>query len=167
MVRHICDSVGHTLYSTAFQYRNKMDVVWDDNGDLIDLVMMLFFTPGGEFTLENEVLHQHVEDEEQPAVWGGSRPGKAPNLEQHRVMYSHLLYNDFWGPSPVYNAMYFKKLFKLPIGLVDEIVERIVLQDTYFIQETDAAGKLGFLYTAEGVFFCSSPDIGCLLHGTR
>jgi hypothetical protein len=94
-----------------------MDVVWDDNGDLIDLVMMLFFTPGGDFTPENEVLH-HVEDEGQPVVWGGSRPGKAPNLERHRVMYSHSLHDDFWGPSPVFNAMYFKKLFKLPIGLL-------------------------------------------------
>jgi hypothetical protein len=40
--------------------------------------------------------------------------------------------------------MYFKKLFKRPIGLFDEIVDRIVLQDAYFIQKTDAAGKLGF-----------------------
>ncbi len=52
-----------------------MDVVWDDNGDLIDLVMMLFFTPGGDFTPENEVLH-HVEDEGQPTrseIFSGAR----------------------------------------------------------------------------------------------
>ena len=102
-----------------------MDIVWDDDPDFIDLAMILF-TEGGEFSLENEVLH-HVEEEEreQPAIWGGSRPGKAPNLERQRVMYSHLLFNDFWGPTPVYNKMYFKRFFKLPIGLFDEIVERI------------------------------------------
>ena len=40
-----------------------MDVVWDDNGDLIYLpvVMMLFFTPGGDFTLENEMLHDQLD----------------------------------------------------------------------------------------------------------
>jgi hypothetical protein len=118
-----------------------MDIVWDDDLDIIDIAIILF-TEGGEFALENEVLH-HVE-EEQPAVWGGSRPGKAPNLERHRVMYSHLLNRDFWGPTPVYNATYFKKFFKLPIGLFDEIVDRIQLQDLYFLQKSDAAGKLGF-----------------------
>ena len=56
--------VRHTLYLTTFQNCNKMDIIWDDNGDLIDLVTMLFFTPGGDFTLENEVL--------QPS-WGGGR----------------------------------------------------------------------------------------------
>ena len=34
-------------------------------------------------------------------IWRtGSRPGRAPNLERHRV-FSHLLFNDFWGDSPV------------------------------------------------------------------
>jgi Plant transposon protein len=121
-----------------------MDIVWDDEPDAIDLATMLF-TDGGEFALENEVLYHDVEEDDQPAgVWGGSRPGKSQNLERHRVMYSHLLFNDFWGPAPVYNAMYFKKLFKLPIGLFDEIVNRIVEHDDYFVQKRDATQKLGF-----------------------
>ena len=41
--------------------------------------------------------------------------------------------------------MYFKKFFTLPIGLFDEIVERIALYDSYFIQKRDASQKLGFL----------------------
>jgi hypothetical protein len=37
-----------------------------------------------------------------PFVWGsGSRVGKAPNIERRRVFYSHLLFHDFWGPSPI------------------------------------------------------------------
>jgi hypothetical protein len=51
-----------------------MDIIWDDDGDLIDLVTMLLFTTGGDFKLENKVLHHGEEDEEQPVVWGGSRP---------------------------------------------------------------------------------------------
>ena len=105
----------------------------------------MIFTNGGEFALENEVLHNGAEDEEQHSVfWGGSRPRKAPNLERHQVMYPHLLFYDFWGPAAVYNAMYFKKLFKLPIaGLFDAIVNTIVEVDDHFVQKRDASQKLG------------------------
>ena len=126
---------------------SNMDVLLNDADDLIELITILFFTPGGEFFLEDdEVLHADVEEEEQEpvaAVWGGSRPGKAPNLERHRVMYSHSLYNDFWGPTPTYNATYFKKFFKIPIGLFIDIVERTVMHDAYFIQRADAFGRIG------------------------
>jgi hypothetical protein len=58
-----------------------MDIVWDDDHDFIDVAMMLF-TAGGDFALENEVLYHRVDEEQDhPAIWGGSRPGKAPNLE--------------------------------------------------------------------------------------
>jgi hypothetical protein len=66
MVRHMCGRCAilcTSHCSTVLDYvqnRNKIDVVWDDNGDLIDLVMMLFFTPGGDFTPENEVLHEQI-----------------------------------------------------------------------------------------------------------
>jgi hypothetical protein len=88
-VRHIFKDRSKNLRATT-----NMDVFLNDADDLIELITILFFTPGGKFYLENEVLHD-VEEEEQPVVWGGSQPGKAPNLERHRVMYSHLLFNDF------------------------------------------------------------------------
>jgi hypothetical protein len=67
---------------------HNMDIVWDDDPDFID-VKMILFTEGGEFLLKNEVLYlvEKEEEQEQPPVWGWSRPGKAPNLERHRVMY--------------------------------------------------------------------------------
>ena len=34
----------------------NMDIVWDDDPDVIDMAMILF-TEGGDFSLENEVLH--------------------------------------------------------------------------------------------------------------
>ena len=55
----------------------------DEDHDVIDITLLLF-TQGGEFALENEVLH-HVEEE--GFIWGGSRPGKAPNLERHGRVY--------------------------------------------------------------------------------
>lgn len=57
----------------------------------------------------------------------------------------HLLYNDYWGDSPVYSTAYFKKFFKLQISLFDEIVVvKLVNHDDYFRQKKDAAGKIGF-----------------------
>ena len=109
----------------------------DDDTDIIDIAMTLL--EEGAF----DMIEDDVEEEAPPGVWGGSRPGKARNRERHRVAYSHLLYNDFWGPTPVYDRCYFKKFFKLPIGLFDSIVERICMHDSYFLQKRCAAGKLG------------------------
>jgi len=123
-----------------------MDVLFlllDDNADIIDIATTLILADDDEEFHDDEVVHHVVEEEPPPAVWGGSRPGKAPNLERHRVRYSHLLYNDFWGPTPVYDDSYFKKFFKLPKGLFDNIVEELSNRDPYFLQKQDAAGKLG------------------------
>ena len=38
----------------------------------------------------------------------------------------------------MYNAMYFKRFFKMPIGLFDSIVEDITEHDDYFRQKEDA-----------------------------
>ena len=57
-----------------------------------------------------------------------SSGAKAPNLERHCVMYSHLLYANFGRATHVYNNVgNFKKFFKLAIGLFDETLERIPL----------------------------------------
>ena len=121
-----------------------MDIIWDDDV-YTDAVMILFQDDDdddGDAQLENAAEEQ--EQEERPHVWGtGSRPGKAPNVDRQRVFYSHLLYRDFWGASPVYNQDYFKRFFKLPIALFDGIVEDLVRHDDYFRQKIDAAGRLG------------------------
>ena len=72
----------------------------------------------------------------------GSRVGKAPNVDRRRVFYSHLLFQDFWGDSPIYNASFFKRFFKVPIGLFDEIVLKVVSHDGYFRQKPDASESL-------------------------
>ena len=53
------------------------------------------------------------------------------------------MYKDFWGVSPVYDEIYFKRFFKLPRALFDDIVEKLVGHDDYFRQKFDAAGRLG------------------------
>ncbi|KAI2493494.1 Plant transposon protein [Fragilaria crotonensis] len=39
--------------------------------------------------------------------------------------------------------MYFKKFFKIPIGLFDDIVAKVIANNNYFSQKTDAVGKMG------------------------
>jgi Plant transposon protein len=115
-----------------------MDVLFlllDDDVDIIDVAMALVLAND-----EDEENDDHVPP---PGVWGGSRPGKARNLERHHVRYSHLLFDDFWGPTPVYDHYYFKKFFKFPIGLFNDIVEQVSDYDSYFVQKQDAAGRLG------------------------
>ncbi|KAF0736975.1 hypothetical protein Ae201684P_000701 [Aphanomyces euteiches] len=85
----------------------------------------------------------YTQGHEDTLLWGGSRPGRAPSMERLRSVYDQLLFNDYWGPSPVYNAHYFKKHFKLPIELFDEIHELVKSNDEYFQQKPDAAGLMG------------------------
>ena len=69
-----------------------MDVLFlllGDDVDIIDIAMALVLAND-----EDEENDDHVPP---PGVWGGSRPGKARNLEGHHVRYSHLLFDDFWG----------------------------------------------------------------------
>ena len=117
-----------------------MDIVWDDEDGIADAVMALYDDGETDSDLETE---QDVEEAFPQPRWGGSRIGKLGNIERHRVFYSHLLYNDYWGDSPVYSTAYFKKFFKLPISLFDEIVVKLVDHDDYFRQKKDAAGKIG------------------------
>ena len=60
---------------------------------------------------------------------GGSRPGRAPNVDRRRHLYAQLLDDDFWGAAPVYGAATFQKLFRLPLALFDDVVAAVVAQD--------------------------------------
>ena len=70
---------------------------------------------------------------------GRSKPGKAPDIYRCRLFCVQLIHDDFWGPAPVYSAA----CFKLPLALFDEILDKVVLHYSDFVQKRDAAGKLG------------------------
>ncbi|KAH9133333.1 hypothetical protein AeRB84_020468 [Aphanomyces euteiches] len=95
-------------------------------------------------TIEQVVAIMDEDDLEQLS-WGASRFGRAPAVDRRRELYDQLLYDDYWGPSPIYDHTYFKKHFKLPIELFDEIHERAKAHDAYFEQKPDAVGKLVIL----------------------
>ncbi|KAI2499055.1 Plant transposon protein [Fragilaria crotonensis] len=118
--------------------------IWNDGDDEDAFADLLL----GIISDAREVRQRNAEDqgvprEIGPPSSGGSRKGKAPNVDRRRVFYSHLLFKDYWGESPVYSSDYFRRFFKLPIGLFDEIVEKVVIHDDYFRQKIDAAGRIG------------------------
>jgi hypothetical protein len=120
-----------------------MDIIWDD--DIYSDALMILLQDDSDDEEEGDIAAEEEQQEEPMPHVGtsGSRIGKCPNIDRQRVMYSHLLYKDFWGESPVYNKHYFKRFFKLPIELFDDIVEALVINDDYFRQKCDAAGKIG------------------------
>jgi hypothetical protein len=79
MVRHILRRIQKRKPTPI-----NMDVLFlllDDDADIIDIATTLILAD--EETNDDEMVVHHVEEEPPPAVWGGSRPGKAPNLERH------------------------------------------------------------------------------------
>ena len=118
-----------------------MNIDFDD--DVLDAVMVLL----AEETDRDEDFDSDDGNEEEietvVTTHGGSVKGRAGNLDRRRVFYSHLLYDDYWAPSPVYSPSYFKLFFKLPLTLFNNILAEVVAHDDYFRQKRDATGKLG------------------------
>ena len=116
-----------------------MDIFWDDD-EYTEAVALLM---QAEMNDDDDIILIEDDIPVIPRIFGGSRTGKAPNVDRRRVFYSHLLYQDFWGDAPVYSSLHFRKFFKVPIGLFDAIVATVVDHDDYFRQKVDATGKIG------------------------
>ena len=137
-----------------------MDIIWDDD-DYTDVVAILFQDDSSSDSEQEDEAEE--QDEAMPHVWGsGSRPGKRPNINRQRVFYSHLLYKDFWGASPVYDEIYFKRFFKLPIALFDDIVEKLVMHDDYFRQKL-CGREAWVVTTAEDCIGYPTANIGRII----
>jgi hypothetical protein len=62
-----------------------------------------------------------------------------------------LLFEDYWGETTLYDEKQFRRTFRMPRGLSDQILEQITVHDQYFIQKRDAC-KVLLLYLASSVF---------------
>ena len=76
-------------------------------------------------------------------VRGGSHPGRSRNIDRRHDMYGRLCCEDYWGPSPLYPAASFKKLFRVPIGLFKDVLDHVEVHDNYFVQKKNNAGRMG------------------------
>jgi hypothetical protein len=67
------------------------------------------------------------EGEETPAVWGGSRPGKAPNKNRDFMgAHAKLVEHYFSGEESLYNETNFEQRFRMPRSVFNCIFEALV-----------------------------------------
>ena len=75
---------------------------------------------------------------------GGSKVGKASNLNRFRTDYDKLLKKDYFGENPIYSSAMFRRRFRMRRSLFEKILDDLVSSDSYFSQKKDALGLLGF-----------------------
>jgi hypothetical protein len=88
------------------------------------------------FQLANEV-------ELLPRNVGGSRPGKAANIERHRLEHHEKMIQDYFCDNPVYGEAFFRRWYRMRRPLLLTIIERVCARDDYFVQKVDACGLRG------------------------
>jgi hypothetical protein len=96
-----------------------------DDDNLIEILLM-----------EEDELERSLQ--QRPIRRGGSRRGRAPNKDRRRNLYTGLLFEDYWGANPVYDEKHFRRTFRMPRELFDQILERVTAHDQYFVQKRDA-----------------------------
>lgn len=74
---------------------------------------------------------------------GGSRPGRAANMERQREVGHNRLFADYFSATPVYDDNAFRRRYRMRRGLFLRILDAVCARDSYFVQRRDAAGVLG------------------------
>jgi hypothetical protein len=74
---------------------------------------------------------------------GGSRPGKAANIDRDHAGGHQPLWRDYFMSNPVYSAKLFRRRFRMSRRLFHKVLNAVVSQDPYFVQRPDATGKVG------------------------
>jgi hypothetical protein len=99
----------------------------------------------------SERLLKEKEDEEQKqqlalqSTWGGSKPGRSPNIERDREFFHQVLMRDYFVEQPTYHANFFRRCFRIRRELFLHIQHDLLrFHGDKFSQKRDALGKLGF-----------------------
>lgn len=90
-----------------------------------------------------ELLESSDEDEDATRKHGGSRPGKAANIDRSRQLFAESLHRDYFSSDPVYPAHLFERRFRLTRDIFVKIVDKLQTNDRYFVQRKDCTGTLG------------------------
>jgi len=82
-----------------------------------------------------------------PFVVGGSRPGKAPNVDRDRHEMHDRMFKNYFSKSPIYEASLFRRRYRMRRSLFVFIMDKVCAYDSYFVQKRDALGFMGlYLY---------------------
>ena len=75
---------------------------------------------------------------------GGSRPGKSQNRNRNRILYNQLLMADYFAANPTYDAIQFRRRFRMRRSLFDTILAGVLDHDSYFAPGFDCCGVASF-----------------------
>ena len=105
-----------------------------DDDDMEDFFMMM---------IENgEEGHESAEP---MGKWGGSVPGRRPNIDRKRAMYNNLLLQDYFVDGCTYTNEQFCRRFRMCQPLFLRILDAVVDHNEYFAQRYDACSVPGML----------------------
>jgi hypothetical protein len=104
--------------------------------------------------LEDDESEEHVwkmavaqmgdfEDEEKTVQVGGSRPGRAPNVNRNFEMGHQIIFQDYFSNEPVYGPLMFRRRFRMRRELFLRIMDTISTHDSYFVQRSNCVGTMG------------------------
>lgn len=75
--------------------------------------------------------------------WGGSRPGRAPNLRRDHAAGHQRLYDDYLAPNAVYPEKVFRRRYRMRKSLFIKIMQDLRSHDHEFRTRFDALGRPG------------------------
>ena len=94
---------------------------------------------------DQEMLALLVDNELRVKI-GGSRIGRAPNLNRDAPAGHERLMKDYFVDVPVYGEQLFRRRFRMSSRLFLQIVNNLGDSDVYFTQRSDALGIVSSLY---------------------
>jgi len=98
-----------------------------------------------ERLLREKKAEEQQQQQARRNTWGGSKPGKAPNIDRNRAFFHQILMKDYFGESPTYPANLFRRRFRMRRELFLRIQgDLLEARGHIFMQKRDALGFLGF-----------------------
>lgn len=91
----------------------------------------------------NRVREQHmelIEYLEDPTQAGGSRSGRAANIDRRTGFFGDHLYNDYFADNHVFPKARFRWRYRMSRALFLRIMHKVMAYDDYFVQKRDALG---------------------------
>jgi hypothetical protein len=96
-----------------------------------------------QVTLDEDNDEDKLEDDDDAPKWGGSRPGRLPNINRDfSGAYRTLIKHYFSGPDSLYNEQQFEDRFRMPRSVFQKIWQRINGKGL-FVHRQDATKKRG------------------------
>lgn len=92
----------------------------------------------------DEIFRLLEDSDDDEVQRGGSRAGRAPNIERGRVQGAALLHADYFSDNATYPEHMFFRRFRVSRSIFVRICEKLEATYPFFQMRKDAAGKSGF-----------------------